>query len=229
MSSPSFRALLSMPLLSLVSLVASPADAAAQYSTWSGQAELFAGRFAPHGERTGLSGPLSSMAPVVMKNSLLVGGRLFFPVADTHRHHLGKLSLGLRGIVVSGAELKAVGYLGGVGTADHFELLGTVSTGDFLPVGGGLNLRLNGTAGVGIGHTSYSLDPGFLWEEGETSVTVPVVALGLGVDIPVTHWLSLMTSASVSWSLTKPDEGTATERSFALAGGLALRWPFDRD
>lgn len=122
--------------------------------------------------------------------------------------------------------MKAVGYPGGVGTADHFELLGTVGVGNFMPVGKGLNLRINGMLGVGIGHTSYSLDPGYLWEEGEGSSTVPVFGSGLGVDVPVKPWLSLVTSAGMSWSLSKPDVGTATERSLALVSGLSLRWPF---
>jgi hypothetical protein len=128
--------------------------------------------------------------------------------------------------VAPGADLRAVGYPGRVGTADHFELLGTVSVGDLMPVGQGLNLRMNGMIGAGIGHTSYSLAPGYLWEDGESSATVPVVSVGLGLDIPVKPWLSLMTSASMSWSLTKPDVGSATERSLALVGGLSLRWPF---
>ena len=226
MSSPSFLSGPGAPFLSLVLLLAAPPSASAQYSTWSGQAELYFGRFGPHGERAGLLGPLSSMAPVVMEDHLMVGGRLFFPVADTHRRNLGKISLGLRALMVSGADLKAVGYPGAVGTADHHELLGTVSIGDFLPTGEGLNLRINGMLGVGIGYPSYGLDPGYLWEDGESSSTVPVISVGLGGDIPVTPWLSLMTSASMSWSLTKPDVGTTNERSLALVGGLALRWPF---
>lgn len=226
MSSPASRAVRLPMLISVVLLVASPHFASAQYSTWSGQAEFFLGRFGPHGERTGLSGPLSSMAPVVMKDRLLVGGRLFFPVADTHRRNLGKISLGFRGLMVPGADLKAVGYPGAVGTADYYELLGTASIGDFLAAGKGLNLRINGMVGLGIGHTSYSLDPGYLWSDGEGSSTVPVIGTGLGVDIPVRPWLSLMTSVSMTWSLTKPDVGSATERSLALVGGLSLRWPF---
>lgn len=226
MPSPSSHVVRLAPLLSLVLLSALPSSSSAQYSTWSGQAELFIGRFGPHGERTGLTGLVSSLAPVEMKSRWLLGGRVFFPVADTHRPNLGKLSLGIRGLVAPGADLKAAGYVGSVGNADYYELSGTVSIGNFLAAGDGLNLLLNGMVGLGVAHTVYSLDPGFAWSEGEASSTVPVVSLGLGLDLPVTRWLSLMTSASMSWSLSKPDVGTATERSLALVGGLSLRWPF---
>jgi hypothetical protein len=137
------------------------------------------------------------------------------------------VSLGVRGLVIPGADLELGGTSGRIGTADHYELLGTVSTGDFLSGdGGGINLRLNGLLGVGVGHTVHNLDPGAEWAEGDDSSTGVVLSAGLGGDFLLTSWASLVTYASYSWRMGVPDSGSVVERSFALTGGLALRWPF---
>lgn len=226
MSSPSFRFLCVGVLLSPFLLAGLPIEVSAQYSVWSGQADVFAGWYSPHGKRDWVMGSAEMGGRAELSSSSLFGGRLFFPVSDTHRRNLGKVSLGLRGLIVPGAQLKPTDGSDGIGTADYYELLGTISTGDFLPTGGGLNLRLNGMLGVGVGHTAYELDPGVGWSRGGRSATVPVLSLGVGGDIPLFPSLSLVTSASWTWSLTKPDQGSVTEKSFALVGGFALRWPF---
>ena len=204
-----------------------PSESSAQGVAWSGQAEVFFGRYSPDGKRAGVMAAGGSEGRVEMAPSLMFGGRLFFPVAGAPSRQLGQVSLGVRGLVVPGADLEIPGASGGIGTANHYEFLGTVSVGDFLAGGdSGINLRLNGLLGAGVGHTSYNLDPGVGWTEGDDSHTGLVLSAGVGGDLLLAPWLSLVAHTSWSWGIGNPDHGSVAERSFTAMGGLALRWPF---
>jgi hypothetical protein len=196
-----------------------PSHSLAQHPAWVTQLEGYLGWRIPLNEVTQVDNGGASATGVELKSTLAYGGRVIFPVANAPTPHLGKVFVGLEGLIAFGADMKVASTDAVIGQADYYQVRAAVGIGKFIG-GTPINLTLHGELGVGVAHTVFDPNEGVALVEDGNSGTSLLTSATLGVDFSLARMLSVVTAAGVNLGFRDP-----LEVSFMFLGGLALRLP----
>jgi hypothetical protein len=201
--------------------LAAPSSLHSQYTaSWRAQFEARAGWLLPHGEVTQL---LDGAGDVQLRSTAAWGGRVLLPVAGVSTGMLGRVSIGLQGIVAPSAEMTNATSSTPIGTSDYYQVTGLITAGHFMP-SRPVNMTLTGALGAGVGHRTFTPNTGFTLVEAGNASTALVLVANLGFDMLVHSRISVLAEAGITLGIRDRNGQTVVERSSPVLLGLGVRF-----
>jgi len=200
---------------------ATPSRLHSQYPDhWSVQLEGYAGWLLPSGDVAQLADGNGSPTSVQVSSTLALGGRILYPLVDQPKGMLGRISLGLYGLVAPSADMTTTESETPIGSSDYYQATALLSAGHFIAVTP-ITMTLTGMVGAGVGHRVLEPNDGVSLAGEDNSTTSFVLVAAIGFDMFVHSRFSILAEGGINLGLNGRE---GVETSFPVLIGLGVRF-----
>ena len=187
---------------------------------WKVQLGAYAGWLFPSGDVAQLADGNGSATSVQVSSTFALSGRALFPLVDQPKGMLGRVSLGVYGLVAPSADMTTGASQSPIGRSHYYQAAGLLSAGHFIPATP-LNITLTGMLGAGVGHRVLEPNAGVSLAGEDDSHTTFMLVAAVGLDVFVHSRFSLLAEGGVNLGIEGRD---GAERSVPVLIGLGVRF-----